>query len=183
MIHEFYRVLNFALIALLCLFLSALQSVLLKLPALAWMELDLLLLVVVFLSLHRSFIEGALLIGVIGRLAEIHSGAPTGILTVCYLAVFLALMLTKELFLVATQFSSIILAVAGGLIWKIAFLVFAQRYGILGNTWKASIEYLLPFLLSLGVFARPMFELMRKIDRWTHVEPDSEAREMTGEEF
>ena len=99
------------------------------------------------------------------------------------LAVFLAILFTKELFLVATTFSSIILAVAGGLIWKIAFLILAQRYGIFGNTWQSSLEYLLPYLLSLGVFSRPVMELMRRVDQWTHVERDSEARELTGEEF
>jgi len=183
MIHEIYRAANFLLVVLLCLIFSALQSVVLKLSALSWLELDLLLLVVVFLSLHRGFMEGACLILVIGRVAEIHSGAPTGILTACYLSVFLAILFTKELFLVATTFSSIILAVAGGLIWKVSFLILAQRYGILGNTWRSSLEYLAPFLLSLGMFSRPVFHLMRSLDQWTHVERESEARELTGEEF
>ena len=183
MIHELYRGLNFVLVILLCVLITALQSVVLKLSALSWLELDLLLLVTVYLSLHRSFFEGAVLIIVLGRIAEIHSGAPTGILTACYLAVFLAILFTKEMFLVATTFSSIILAVAGGVIWKIAFLVLAQRYGILGNTWRSSIEYSLPFLLSLGIFARPVFHMVRSVDQWTHMERESEARELTGEEF
>ncbi|MGZ3705153.1 MAG: hypothetical protein ACXWP1_04145, partial [Bdellovibrionota bacterium] len=67
MIHELYRAANFLLVVLLCLLFSALQSVVLKLSALSWLELDLLLLVVVFLSLHRGFLEGACLILVIGR--------------------------------------------------------------------------------------------------------------------
>jgi len=183
MIHEIYRVVNFVLVVVLCLFLSALQSVALKLGAFSWLELDLLLLVVVYLSLHRGFMEGAVLIIIIGRVSEIHSGAPTGILTACYLAVFLAILFTKEMFLVATTFSSIILAMAGGIIWKIAFLVLAQRYGILGNTWRSSIEFMIPFLLSLGVFARPIFNLVRSLDQWTFLERESQARELTGEEF
>ncbi len=183
MIHELYRVINFALVVMICLIFCATQSVALKLAALSWLELDLLLLVVVYLSLHRGFLEGALLIIVIGRAAEIHSGAPTGILTACYLAVFLAILFTKELFLVATTFSSIMLAVAGGIIWKIGFLVLAQRYGILGNTWRSSLEYIFPFLLSLGMFSRPVFHLMRSLDQWTQIERESEARELTGEEF
>lgn len=183
MIQELYRGLNFLVVVLLCLLFSALQSVALKIPVFSWLELDLLLLVVVFVSLHRSFLEGALLIAVIGRVAEIHSGAPVGILTACYISVFLAILLTKELFLVATSFSSIILAVGAGLVWKLAFLVLSQRYGILGNVWKSSLESMLPHLLSLGLFSRPIFDLMRKVDQWTHVERDSEARELTGEEF
>lgn len=183
MIHELYRVLNFVMVALLCLLLSAVQSVALKLPIFSWLQLDLLLLVVVYLSLHRHFFEGVLLIAIIGRIAELHSGAPVGILTTAYLAVFLAILLTKELFLVASTFSSVILAVTGGLIWKIAFLILAQRYGIFENSWKSTLEYMLPYLLSLGVFSRLMLQLMHRLDQWTHVEKDSEAREMTGEEF
>jgi cell shape-determining protein MreD len=183
MIHELYRVLNFIVVVIVCLLFSALQSVALKLSALAWLDLDLLLLVVVYLSLHRGFLEGVMLILVIGRVAELHSGAPTGILTACYLAVFLAILFTKELFLVASSFSSIILAVAGGAIWKIAFLLLAQRYGLLSNAWRSSLEYMLPFLLSLGIFSRPVFEAIRAIDQWTHMERESEARELTGEEF
>lgn len=183
MIHELYRVLNFFAVVLICLIFCALQAVALKLAALSWLELDLLLLVITYLSLHRGFVEGSLLVIVIGRVAELHSGAPTGILTASYLAVFLAILFTKELFLVATTFSSIMLAIAGGVIWKIAFLIFATRYGIFGNTWHASIEYLFPFLLSLGIFSRPVFEFMRSIDHWTQIERESEAREMTGEEF
>lgn len=183
MIHELYRALNFVLVVILCILLCALQSVLLKLSALSWLELDLLLLVVVFLSLHRGFLEGTALVIVIGRVAEIHSGALTGLLTACYLAVFLAILFTKELFLVATTFSSIILAVTGGLIWKAAFLLLAQRYGILANTWRTSLEFLIPFLLSLGMFSRPVFNMMRALDQWTNVERESEARELTGEEF
>lgn len=183
MIHELYRVINFVTVALLCLLMSAVQSVLLKLPFLAWLELDLLLLVVVYLSLHRHFVEGVLLIAIIGRIAELHSGAPVGILTTAYLAVFLAILLTKELFLVASTFSSIILAVTGGIIWKIAFLILAQRYGIFDNSWRSAVEYMLPYLLSAGVFARPVLDLMRWIDQWTKVDSGSEARDLTGEEF
>lgn len=183
MIHELYRVFNFLLVALLAIFFAALQSVFLKLPLFAWLELDLLLLIVIYLSLNRAFLEGTVLIIVIGRIAELHSGAPAGILVACYLAVFLALVFTKEMFLVASSFSSVILAVAGGLVWKISFLLFAQRYGILGNTWRASLEYMLPFLLSLGIFAKPMFELIRRLDLWTKMDRDSEARMLTEEEF
>ncbi len=183
MIQELYRVLNFFLVIVVGLLISSFQSVLLKIPVFAWLELDLLLLVVVYLSLHRQFIETAALILILGRIAEIHSAAPVGILTICYLAVHIAILLTREMILVATTFSTIILCVACGLVWKIMFLFFAQRYGFLDNAWKATLEYSLPYLLSLGVFARPMFEMMRQLDHISRVEKDSEARNMTGEEF
>lgn len=183
MIQEIYRFANFFLVILLCIALSALQSVALKVPVLQWLELDLLLLVIVYLSLHRHFFVCFLLIVFIGRIAEVHSSAPVGILTIAYLAVFLAIILTKEMVLVATSFSTIILAVAAGVVWKAAFLLLAHRYGILANSWKTALEHLVPFVLGLGILSRPVFEMMRKLDHFTFVERDSEAREMTGEEF
>jgi hypothetical protein len=183
MIQELYRVLNFLVILFLGLFVSSFQSVLLKIPVFSWLELDLILLIIVYLSLHRQFFETAALVLLLGRIAEIHSSAPVGILTASYLAAHMAILLTREMVLVATTFSSIILCVACGLIWKIMFLFLSQRYGIFDNAWKSSLEYSLPYLLSLGIFARPIFDLMRKIDHITRVERDSEAREMTGEEF
>ena len=183
MIHEFYRVLNVIAIVLFCLLVSAIQSVLLKLPSLHWLELDLLLLVIVYLSLHRGFVEGVFLVCIIGRIAEVHSAAPAGIILSCYLAVFLAILFTKEVFLVGTSFSAIILAVAGGLICKITFLALAQRYGILSNTWRSSLEYMFPYLISAGFFSRIIFDGLRRIDHWTKVDIDTEARELSGEEF
>jgi hypothetical protein len=183
MIQELYRFANFFLVILLCVALSSVQSVLLKLPALSWLELDLLLLVIVYLSLHRHFFICFLLILCIGRIAEVNSSAPVGILTTAYLAVFLAIILTKEMVLVATSFSTIILAVAAGVVWKLAFILLAHRYGILGNSWRSALEHSIPFALGLGILSRPVFGMMRKLDHMTYVERDSEAREMTGEEF
>lgn len=183
MIHELYRVLNIVIVLLLSLVLTATQSVLLKAPILHWIELDLLLVMVVYLSLHRSFFEGSLLVLIIGRIVEIHSGAPAGMVLSCYLAVFLAIFFTKEMFLVGTSFSGIVLAMGGGIIFKVMFFVLAQRYGILENVWRTSMEYTIPYLLSLGVFSRPVFELMKRIDISTHFDKDSEAKSLSGEEF
>lgn len=183
MIYELYRVLNVIAIVLVCLVISAFQSVLLKMPSLHWLELDMLLLVVVYISLHRGFFEGTFLVCLIGRLAEVHSAAPAGIILSCYLAVFLAILFTKEVFLVGTSFSSIILAMAGGLICKITFFVLAQRYGILGNTWRASLEYMFPYLISAGFFSRLVFDGLRRLDYITKVDIDTEARNLSGEEF
>ena len=183
MIHELYRLLNLFAIVFFCLVLVAIQSVLLKLPMLNWLELDLLLLVVIYLSLHRPFIEGSILVAIIGRIAEIHSGAPVGILLTSYMAVFLTILFTKEVFLVATSFSSIILAVTGGVIWKVVFIFLAQRYGMLENVWRSSLEYMIPFLLSLGVFSQILFKAMRRLDQWTNWETEADSHELSGEDF
>jgi hypothetical protein len=183
MIQELYRLISFVAICFFCLILASFQSVFLRMPALSWLEIDLLLLVVVYVSYHRGFLECALFVAVIGRIAEIHSATPAGILSICYLAVFLTILFSKGFFLVATSFSTVILAIAGGLVWKIVFLVLAGRYGFFDNVWHASLEYTIPYLLAVGILSRPMFSLLRRIDQLTHVERESTARDLTGEEF
>ena len=56
MIQEIYRALNFILVLLLCLIVCAIQSVVLKLSALSWLELDIILVVVVYLKIGRAHV-------------------------------------------------------------------------------------------------------------------------------
>ena len=182
MINELYRWLNLFIILFASIILAAFQSVVLKLPIFSWLELDLLLLVIVFLSLHRTFVEGIFATIVLGRLVEIHSSSPVGIILTSYLAVFISIFFAKEMFLVGTSFSNIILSLAGGVIWKSVFLLLSFRYGLLSNTWVYTLEYTPPYLLSLGVFARPVFSGLRYLDRKTKMDHTLGENELSGEE-
>ncbi len=183
MINELYRVLNVVLLFLVGLLFCSIQSVLLKAPLVSWLELDLLLLMVVYLSLHRNLVEGCLVVIMLGRIIEVHSGSPSGLLITCYLAVFILILFTREMFLVGNTFSAIILAMASGLIWKIAFFILAREFGILGNVWRSSIEFLIPYLLGLGLCCRPIFELLQRVDYFTKYDRESESRQLLGEDF
>jgi len=183
MIHFLYRGLNIFLITILGLILCAIQSVFLKIPALAWLELDCILLIVIYLSLHRNLIEGSLAVLILSRLLEVHSGAPAGVLTICYLMVFLGLLFTKEMFLVGNSFSSVLLSMVGGLIWKISFLILGLQLGYFSNVWKPALAFLIPYLLGLAVFSRIIFAIMKVFDSFTHPDPSAENRELSGEEF
>ena len=182
MIYELYRGLNALLFVLLALLLAAIQSVVLKMPIFSWLSLDLLLVLVVYLSLTHQVLEGIFLVLWIGRVAEIHSSAPSGIFVTTYLALFLLIFFTKELLLVSNKFSTILLTMGGGFFWKLAFLLLALRYGIFQNIWKSTLELFLPFIFSLAVSARPLFSLFQKIDLWTKYDRNAESRQLTGEE-
>lgn len=183
MIHSLYRVLNIFLLTLLGIIICAVQSVLLKTPSLAWLELDCIVLVVVYLSLHRNLVEGTVVALILARLMEVHSGSPAGVLTICYLAVFLALLFTKEMFLVGTTFSSMWLAMVSGVLWKLSFLALGLQLGYFSNVWKSCLEFAIPYLLGLAVFSRPLFALLKKIDEITHYDIGAEDRQLSGEEI
>ena len=183
MIYEFYRILNFLAVVLLALVFGALQSVFLKAALVSWLQLDILLLLVIYLSLHRRLFEAAALVILISRIAEIHSAAPSGVLLSCYFGVFLAIFVAKEMLLVSTSFSSIILSVTGGIVWKIVFLAVAYHLGFIDNVWKSSLQYAFPFLLGLGLASRYVFDFMQWLDSVTKFDREAGSRQLSAEDF
>lgn len=183
MVREIYRALNFVIFLIIALLVCALQSVLLKIPVFAWLELDLLLLLAVYIGVYRPLWEGALLVLSFSRLAEVHSGSPAGLIAFSYVFVTCTIYFTKELFLFGTPFSSVLLGVIGGLLFKLCYLILAYRMGFIENVWFASIQFLIPYLLGLAVFSRPTFALCSQIDIWTNYRELSEAKRLAGEDF
>lgn len=183
MVREFYRVLNFVLFVVLALLLSALQSVLLRVSVLSWMELDILLLFVVYFAINRPLWEAALLVLIVSRVAELHSGSPAGMLSFCYMFVCLTLYCTKELFLFGTSFALVLIGILAGLLFKLSYLALAYHLGSLDNVWFFSLQLLLPYLLGMALLARPVFSFGVWIDTRTHYRELSEAKRMAGEDF
>ncbi len=172
--RELFHVLNIGIIILFGLMFCTVQSVLFRTQLLSFISLDLVLLLTLFIGFKRPIIEGVLLVVVIGHFAEIHSGAPAGMLMSCYLLCYAATVLTREFFLMESELSIILLGASGGVLWKISFLVLAYFMDILPNVWRASILFLPPYLVALGLCTRPLFSLILKIDRATGVEEPSE---------
>lgn len=183
MIREFYRALNFILLLFLAIVLCAVQSVVLRLPVLSWLELDCLLLLVVYIALSRNLVEGTVLVLLISRIMEIHSASPVGVLLISYLFVYLAVLFTKEMFLVTSTVSSILLAMGAGLVWKIVYLFMASEMGFFANVWKSSLVWLVPYLIGLGLCSRPVFALLGKLDTYTYQPRGTDAGLLGGEDY
>lgn len=170
MIREVYYLLNIFLILLFAVFACALQSVFLKLNFISWLHLDILLLIVVYLALHRNLIEGGMITVIIARLVEVNSGSPAGLMISCYLIVFLTTLFSREMFLLGTSVSTIILAMLGGLIWKLSLFLITAFLGILPDVWRSLLIFLIPSLIALGIFITPVFSILEKIDRLRVIE-------------
>ena len=174
--RELYHVLNLALILILALFFCAFQTVILRIRLISWLELDLILLTVLYLGLRRNMLEGSVLTLVLARIAEVHSGSPAGLLVSTYMVVYGLTVLTRELFLMEGDFSIVLAGVLGGVTWKISFLILMALMDRFANVWQPAILFLIPYLAALGLFARPVFYLLERIDSLTASEPSLEFR-------
>lgn len=183
MVREVYRLLNFVIFILLALLACAVQSVLWRTQVFAWLELDFLLLLVVYFGIYRPLWEATFLVLLISRLAELHSGSPAGMLAFTYTFVCLTIYFTKELFLFGTPFAAILLGLIGGLLFKLCYLGLAYHMGMLENVWFYSLQFFVPYLLGLAVFARPVFALASWVDIKTNYRELSEAKRLAGEDF
>ena len=174
MIREVYYVLNFVLHLLIVFTVFSIQSVLLKLPWLSWTSLDLVLLIVVYFGLQRSLITGTVVTLVVSHCAELHSGAPTGLVMSCYLIVYAGTVITREFFLMEGGFSTLLLGVFAGAVWKISFVLLMAAIGRLENIIQPVLLYLIPFLMSQALLSRFMLNFLKKVDVWTKVKEASQ---------
>lgn len=172
--REFFHFINIGVLIFCGLLFCTIQTVLLRATLLSIFGLDLVLLLTLYIGFKRGILEGSLLTIVISHIAEVHSGAPAGMLMSCYLIVFAATVLTREFFLMESGFSILLLGVSGGLLWKVTFLSLAYFMDLLPNLWKPTLLYMPPYLFTLGLCTRPLFSLMQKLDRWTRMEESSE---------
>jgi hypothetical protein len=138
---------------------------------------------VVYLGIYRSLWEGALLVLVLSRIAEVHSGSPAGLLSFCYIFVCVTIYFTKELFLFGTPFSAIVLGMIGGVLFKLSYLTLCYYLGNLSNVWWSSAQFFVPYILGLAIFARPLFASLAWIDIGSNFRELSEAKRLAGEDF
>ncbi|MFC2074887.1 hypothetical protein ACFLRA_01275 [Bdellovibrionota bacterium] len=116
---------------------------------------DLILVIVVFLGLHRYALEGGLLAVLLGYLVEIHSGAPTGLMMTVYVWIFVvAKLIGLGVFL--DRVWAILLLVAGMSILEM-FLIWLLSSVMLSATlafWPMAQQWVLSMVLQL--FAAPL---------------------------
>lgn len=183
MVRELYRVLNFLAFLLLAIFFCAIQSSLFRLPLFSWLEIDFILLLAIYVSVYRPLWEASLLILLFSRIAEIHSGSPLGQLSFCYMFVGLIVYFSKETFLFGTPFSTILLSLLGGTLFKASHLLLSYQLGVFSNVWLHVLEFFIPYLLGLSLLSRPVFWIGTWLDLNTFYREQSEAKRLAGEDF
>jgi hypothetical protein len=128
-------------------------------------------------------VEGTFLVLVISRILEIHSASPVGVMLICYLFVYLGVLFSKEMFLVSTGISSLLMAMGAGLVWKIVYFFIAFEMGFFSNIWRAGLWGLLPYLLGIGILSQPAMRFFKKFDLLTGRKKDADDERIAGEEY
>lgn len=128
MIRRFLSKINFIFVLIAVLFVILLKSTALNLLFKDFSP-DIILIIIVYLSFHRFFFEGALLSLIIGWFIEAISGVPHGIIMTTYLWIFtISKMVGNSVFLTRISGTLLVVFIMGLLqtilIWGFTYFVF-----------------------------------------------------------
>jgi rod shape-determining protein MreD len=170
------RLLNGPLMIFVVCLGAAIQSSLFLSFPLNWMQPDLLLLLVVWFSLKRSFTEGGILTLLLGQIAEIHSSSPSGALLLSYMLVYLGVRLASKLLVIPDFHSWIRLTLVSSAAWKFISLVVLAYLDKAGSQWEHTLVHLIPGAVTTGIAGLWIYPWLDRIDRITHKNQQMEQR-------
>ncbi len=140
--------LNGALLVLVALWASAIQSSLFGLWPISLLKPDVLLWAVVWCALRRPFIEGGILALVLSQVEELHSSEPSGLAFVTNMAVFLGTHFANRVLVIPTLRSYATVTAIGFVAKKIFALTLLSLLGAYaGSTlgaWKETVFWIVP---------------------------------------
>tara|TARA_Y100000590_G_C15742073_1_gene1020613 strand:- start:2174 stop:2740 length:567 start_codon:yes stop_codon:yes gene_type:complete len=131
------------------------------------------LLAVIWFALHRNWLEGGILTLFVGRLVEIHSGAPQGLFLTSYMAVFLMTRLIDRVLLIPNQKALFTYIFFLTLFFKISQLTVLGLLNSATYHWKNMLTWSIPQGIIQVCLAYWIFPLLEKFDWKTYKDPRS----------
>lgn len=154
--------LRIALVVLVCLLFSVLESVLPFLLHLRTARADLLLSVVLYLALHDDVVEGAALSGVAGYLADLTSATPACLYTFLAVLTFVVVRTTGSALKTDGGLQSAAIAFVASLVHSAIAAVLLGF--VVGGAFSFQVTPLLWSALGTAIAAPFVFEVLRRID-------------------
>jgi hypothetical protein len=145
----------------------ALQSSLFSSWPWSYFQPDIVLLLVVWCALRRSFEEGGCLTLIMAEIAEIHSSAPQGVFLVSYISVYLVMRVAARVLVIPTLSAYAGLALLGSLLWKITHLIVLYLLGA-GSPWKHTLIFLCLGAATEGLASLWLYPWLSKLDWITY---------------
>lgn len=162
------RSLNAPALVLLTLIGVAVQTSLFSFWFLKIFQPDIVLLVVIWCALRRSFTEGGIITLIIGNIAEIHSGAPSGVFQITYMSAYLIVRWSERLFVIpelsAFTFMTVGLTIFSGL----AQTLILKLLGVGQAHWNYALLHILPVALVNGLLSSWVFRWLERFDAFTY---------------
>lgn len=163
--------LNLPALLLIALIGIAVQGSLFYSYPFLYLQPDLVLLLVIWASLRRSFFEGGILTLLLGYFTEIHSSAPSGLFLSSYMSIFLLSRFFAKVLVVPDLSGMVAFAIFGSLTWKLVGLGILAYLDAAQGQWRHTISLMLPAAVIEGIFSIWIFRLLDRFDWVTYKHP------------
>ncbi len=169
----------------------ALQSSLFNSSWLNYLQPDAALILVVWMALRRSFLEGGILTLLIADLTELHSAAPQGFFLILYMMVYLLVRGAARVLVIPGLSAIVYLTMILSVIQKLVGGGLLELLGTHGKQWHQTVLMILPFTAVQGIFGLWAFPWLDRFDLKTFkhprversVELDDDGLQFEGEAF
>lgn len=169
------RLLNAPTLVLIAAIGLAIQTSFFTPTALRFFKPDVVLILVIWCSLKRGFTEGGVLTLILANIAEIHSGAPQGVLLTSYMAVYLLLRVAARALVIEGMPSYLGITAFALVLTRIGHL--CALYFLRGGVSEAigpSLRALIPAIIAELALAAWAFRKLDAFDTVTAIKPGSE---------
>jgi hypothetical protein len=146
-------------------------STLFSTSALEYLKPDLVLLLVLYVALRRSFAEGGILSLCFGYLAELHSTLPKGGGLAIAMGLFLSIHVLRRYLLIPVLRPPLWIFPFSTLIGKVALLGVLQALGLAHSQWKQTLLWIGLDMLIDSLVGIWLFPILGKFDWHTFKDP------------
>lgn len=161
------KTLNASLLLVFALLAITLQTTLFTQYPIVFFQPDTLLILLLWVSMRRSFVEGGILALLLGHLAEIHSAAPRGLFLVHSMTFFLLIHFFNHQFQVLHKKSLPILGALSSVFSHLLILFILFLLNKAENQWLYTLRLLAPSAITHALIIGPLFRLLQRFDYWT----------------
>jgi hypothetical protein len=159
----------FSLVFLFCVSLALLTTVF-KSGFLQYLAPNLFVILLVWISLQRSFLLGGVLTLILAHFYEIFSGAPQGLILLIAMILFLFYHFLVKWVVIPNQKILVLWTMVGCFFFKLLHFIFLTRMVHHWHLATASLTSLIPETLIVGLLAEFCFEKLKMFDHWFQFE-------------
>lgn len=169
------RNINFPILIVLTAIAIAIQTSLFNSWPLRFFQPDVVLLVVIWVALHRSMGTGGVLTLIVGEAAELHSSSPQGVFLISYMAVYLTVRAADKLFVLPTQLPMVKVTMACAAFWRLSvMLTMVLLSAAHRDVIKEMFVHVVPGAVMAAVFGVWVYRGLEKFDTMTFIHANSE---------
>lgn len=158
------RAINSPALVLLAMVGIAIQTSLFSFWPLIYLQPDIVLLVVIWCALRRPFVGGGVITLIVSHIAEIHSGAPSGVFLITYMILYLGLRGASRILVIPDLTSMILATLVLSALSKICIGVLLTLLGAGGSQWRHLLFYLIPEAMVNGMMGKWLFRWLDRFD-------------------